>query len=142
MIDVYKQTLSILVNNYEQGIMIRKEGNSGYEFEELQPYDLDSDMDYKYVPGSTMPESRASRIDQALEYIQLGLITPEQFWRWHEKDISRDILEEMVEQKQAQMDAQQQDMDVINNSTDENEIYEALLRQKAQMGDVPEEQGE
>ena len=142
MIDVNKQTLSILVNNYEQGIMIRREGNSGYEFEELQPYDLDSDMDYKYVPGSTMPESRASRIDQALEYIQLGLITPEQFWRWHEKDISRDILEEMVEQKQAQMDAQQQDMDVINNSTDENEIYEALLRQKAQMGEVPEEQGE
>jgi hypothetical protein len=142
MIDVYKQTLSILVNNYEQGIMIRREGNSGYEFEELQPYDLDADMDYKYVPGSTMPESRASRIDQALEYIQLGLITPEQFWRWHEKDISRDILEEMVEQKQAQINAQQQDMDIINNSTDENEIYEALLRQKAQMGEVPEEQGE
>ena len=48
----------------------------------------------------------------------------------------------MVEQKQAQINAQQQDMDIINNSTDENEIYEALLRQKAQMGEVPEEQGE
>ena len=139
MVDLYKQTLSILVNNYESAIMIRRNIDSGYEFEEILPYDLDGDMDFKYVPGSTMPESRAQRIDQALEYIQIGLLTPEQFWRWHEKDISRDILEEMVEQRQAQVDAQEQDMEVINNSTDENEIYEALLRQKAQMGQVPEE---
>jgi len=142
MIDLYKQTLSILVNNYESAIMIRRSSDVGYEFEELQPYDLDEDMDFKYVPGSTMPESRASRIDQALEYIQIGLITPEQFWRWHERDISRDILEEMIEQKNAEMEAQQQDMDTINNSTDENEVYEALLRQKAQMGESLEEQGE
>ena len=142
MIDLYKQTLSILVNNYESAIMIRRSSDVGYEFEELQPYDLDEDMDFKYVPGSTMPESRASRIDQALEYIQIGLITPEQFWRWHERDISRDILEEMIEQKNAEREAQQQDMDTINNSTDENEVYEALLRQKAQMGESLEEQGE
>ena len=142
MIDVYKQTLSILVNNYESAISIRRASDMGYEFEALQPYDLDGDMDFKYVPGSTMPESRASRIDQALEYIQLGLLTPEQFWRWHEKDISKDILEEMVEQKQAAIEAQQQDMDLINSSTDENEVMEALLRQRAQMGAIPEEEGE
>lgn len=111
----------------------------GYEFEEILPYDLDADMDFKYIPGSTMPESRASRIDQALEYIQLGLLTPEQFWRWHEKDISRDILEEIVDQKRAEQEAQQMDMDVINSSTDENEVYEALLRQQGQMGPTEEE---
>jgi len=139
MIDLYKHSLSILVNNYESGVMIRKSSDMGYEFEEILPYDLDADMDFKYIPGSTMPESRASRIDQALEYIQLGLLTPEQFWRWHEKDISRDILEEIVDQKRVEQEAQQMDMDVINSSTDENEVYEALLRQQGQMGPTEEE---
>ena len=89
-----------------------------------------------------MPESRAQRIDQALEYVQLGLLTPEQFWRWHEKDISRDILEEMIDQKRMAQEAQQADMDILNNSTDENEIMEALLRKQAQMGAVPGEEKE
>ena len=96
-------------------------------------------MDFKYVPGSTMPESRANRIDQALDYIQLGLLTPEQFWRWHEKDISKDILEEIIEQKKQEEEIQKQQMETLNTSTDENEIMETLLQQRAQMGAVPEE---
>ena len=111
----------------------------GYEFESIQPYELSDNMDFKYVPGSSMPESRASRIDQALEYVQIGLLTPEQFWRWHEKDISKDILEEIIEQKKMQQQQQQQQMETLNSSTDENEIMETLLNQRAQMGAVPEE---
>ena len=34
------------------------------------------------------------------------------------------------------------DMDILNNSTDENEIMEALLRKQAQMGAVPGEEKE
>ena len=139
IIDIYKQTLSILVNNYESEITIRRNTQMGYEFESIQPYQLSDDMDFKYVPGSSMPESRASRIDQALEYVQIGLLTPEQFWRWHEKDISKDILEEIIEQKKMQQQMQQQQMDTLNTSTDENEIMETLLQQRAQMGAVPEE---
>ena len=142
IVELYKKTLSILVNNYEEAIVIRKVNATGYEFEKLQPYDLDDDMDFKYIPGSSMPESRAQRIDQALEYVQLGLLSPEQFWRWHEKDISRDILEEMIEQKRMAQEAQEADMEILNNSTDENEIMEALLRKQAQMGAVPEEEKE
>ena len=139
VIDVYKQTLSILVNNYESEITIRRNTQMGYEFESIQPYQLSEDMDFKYVPGSSMPESRASRIDQALEYVQIGLLTPEQFWRWHEKDISKDILEEIIEQKKMQQQLQQQQMETLNSSTDEKEIMETLLNQRAQMGAVPEE---
>ena len=139
IIDIYKQTLSILANNYESAIIIRRNTQMGYEFKQIQPYELTDDMDFKYVPGSSMPESRASRIDQALEYVQMGLLTPEQFWRWHEKDISKDILEEIIEQKKQQQQIQQQQMDILNNSTDENEIMETLLQQRAQMGAVPEE---
>jgi len=142
IVELYKKTLSILVNNYEEAIVIRKTNATGYEFDKLQPYDLDEDMDFKYVPGSSMPESRAQRIDQALEYVQIGLLSPEQFWRWHDKDISRDILEEMIEQKKMAQEAQEADMEVLNNSTDENEIMEALLRKQAQMGAVPEEEQE
>lgn len=142
IIDLFRHSLSILVNNYEQAIVIRRNNQSGYEFETFQPYELDADMDFKYVPGSSMPESRAQRIDQALDYVQLGLLTPEQFWRWHEKDISRDILEEMIDQKRMAQEAQQADMDILNNSTDENEIMEALLRKQAQMGAVPGEEKE
>ena len=139
IIDIYKQTLSILVNNYESEITIRRNTQMGYEFESIQPYQLSDDMDFKYVPGSSMPESRANRIDQALEYVQLGLLSPEQFWRWHEKDISKDILEEIIEQKKMQQQMQQQQIDTINTSTDEKEIKETLLNQRAQMGAVPEE---
>jgi len=139
IIDIYKHTLSILANNYESAIIIRRNTQMGYEFKQIQPYELTDDMDFKYVPGSSMPESRASRIDQALEYVQMGLLTPEQFWRWHEKDISKDILEEIIEQKKMMQQRQQQQMDVLNNSTDENEIMETLLQQRAQMGAVPEE---
>ena len=138
-IDLYKKTLSILVNNYEAQITIRKNTQTGYEFTNIQPYELTEDMDFKYVPGSSMPESRAHRIDQALEYIQLGLLTPEQFWRWHEKDISKDILEEIIAEKRMQEQLQQQQMDTLNTSTDEQEIMETLLQQRAQMGAVPEE---
>ena len=138
-IDLYKHTLSILVNNYESEITIRKTNETGYEFNVIQPYDLSDDMDFKYIPGSSMPESRASRIDQALDYVQIGLLTPEQFWRWHEKDISRDILEEIVEQKRMAQEMQQRDMETLNSSTDENEIMEPLLKQRAQMGAVPAE---
>lgn len=139
IIDIYKHTLSILANNYESAIIIRRNTQMGYEFKQIQPYELTDDMDFKYVPGSSMPESRASRIDQALEYVQMGLLTPEQFWRWHEKDISKDILEEIIEQKKMMQERQQQQMDTLNNSTDENEIMETLLQQRAQMGAVPEE---
>ena len=139
ILDLYKKTLSILVNNYEAVITVRKNNQTGYEFTSIQPYELTEDMDFKYVPGSTMPESRANRIDQALDYIQLGLLTPEQFWRWHEKDISKDILEEIIDNKRMQEQMQQQQMETINTSTDENEIMEALLQQRAQMGAVPEE---
>ena len=139
IIDTYKHTLSILANNYESAIIIRRNTQMGYEFKQVQPYELTDDMDFKYVPGSSMPESRASRIDQALEYVQMGLLTPEQFWRWHEKDISKDILEEIIEQKKQQQQMQQLQMETLNNSTDENEIMETLLQQRAQMGAVPEE---
>ena len=139
IIDTYKQTLSILANNYESEIIIRRNTQMGYEFKQVQPYELTDDMDFKYIPGSSMPESRASRIDQALEYVQMGLLSPEQFWRWHEKDISKDILEEIIEQKKQQQQIQQQQMDTLNSSTDENEIMETLLQQRAQMGAVPEE---
>ena len=139
IMDLYKKTLSILVNNYEAVITIRKNTQEGYEFTNIQPYELTEDMDFKYVPGSSMPESRASRIDQALDYIQLGLLTPEQFWRWHEKDISKDILEEIIAEKKMQQQMQEQQMETLNTSTDENEIMETLLQQRAQMGAVPEE---
>ena len=139
IIDLYKKTLSILVNNYEAVITVRKNTQAGYEFTDIQPYELTEDMDFKYVPGSTMPESRANRIDQALDYIQLGLLTPEQFWRWHDKDISKDILEEIIEAKRMQEKLQEQQMETLNKSTDENEIMETLLNQRAQMGAVPEE---
>ena len=139
IMDLYKKTLSILVNNYEAVITIRKNTQEGYEFTNIQPYELTEDMDFKYVPGSSMPESRASRIDQALDYIQLGLLTPEQFWRWHEKDISKDILEEIIAEKKMQQQMQEEQMETLNTSTDENEIMETLLQQRAQMGAVPEE---
>ena len=139
IMDLYKKTLSILVNNSEAVITIRKTTQEGYEFTNIQPYELTEDMDFKYVPGSSMPESRASRIDQALDYIQLGLLTPEQFWRWHEKDISKDILEEIIAEKKMQQQMQEQQMETLNTSTDENEIMETLLQQRAQMGAVPEE---
>ena len=34
---------------------------------------------------------------------------------------------------------QEQQMETLNSSTDENEIMETLLQQRAQMGAVPEE---
>ena len=135
IIDCYKYTLSILKNNYEKVIEVRKftEG-TGLEFRIVNPFELDDDMDYKYLPGSSMPESRASRFDQAMELIQLGLLNPEQFWRWTQKDISKEILEELLEQKKMIEEQKQADMQTIGTSTDEDEIMEAKLRLMHQMG--------
>jgi hypothetical protein len=141
VIDLYKYTLSILKNNYEKVIEVRKftEG-TGLEFRVVNPFELDDDMDYKYIPGSSMPESRASRFDQAMELVQLGLLDREQFWRWTQKDISKEILEELLEQKKMMEEQKQADMETIGSSTDEDEIMEAKLRLMHQMGyENPEE---
>ena len=87
-----------------------------------------------------MPESRASRFDQAMELVQLGLLDREQFWRWTQKDISKEILEELLEEKKMMEEQKQADMETIGSSTDEDEIMEAKLRLMHQMGyENPEE---
>ena len=122
-------------SNYEDSIRVRKEAETGgYEFIEIAPYDIDPDLDFKYVPGSTMPESRAQRIDQALDYMQMGLLDPEKFWKWHDRDMSREILNEIMEEKQMQQDAMERDQEVLSGSTDPREIEDALLRQREAQG--------
>ena len=136
IINIYKMTLEMLSKNYGKAINIRRqsEDDSGYEFKTVMPYDLDSDMDFKYVPGSSMPESRASRFDQAIDLLQLGLLDQEKFWRWTQKDISKEILDEILEQKQAQMMQMQQDAQIMQESEDPDEITNAKLRMREMMG--------
>lgn len=141
IISLYKYVLYMLKNNYSENIKVRtySQEESMYEFYEITPYKLDDDMDFKYVPGSSMPESRASRFDQALDLVQMGLLTPEQFWRWTQKDISKEILEEMMEQKRMQQEQMQQQQAVMQESTDPQEIEDALLIQQA-MGQAGQEE--
>ena len=143
VIDCYRMTLSMLKNNYEKVIEIRNynEG-TGLEFKIVAPYNLDDDMDYKYIPGSSMPESRASRFDQAMDLIQLGVLDAEKFWRWTQKDISKEILEEILEAKRAEQEQQMADMMAMQEGTDEDEIMEAKLRMLHQMGYVNPEEGQ
>ena len=133
VVDLYRFTLEILKNNYEEPIQMRNvsKETGQYEFRTVNPYEIDSDMDYRYIPGSALPENRASRFDQALELVQLGLLTPEQFWRWTQKDISKDILEEILEQKKVMQEGMQRDQDTLENSTDKEEILNTLLKRKA-----------
>ena len=135
VISLYKNTLAMLKYNYEEDIEIRTFSENGqYEFYKVAPYELDDDIDFKYVPGSSLPESRASRFDQALDLVQLGLLTPEQFWRWTQKDISKEILEEMLEQKRAMQENMQRDQETLENSTDKEEIMDILLKNRAMQG--------
>ncbi len=145
IIDVYKMVLSLLVNNYSKTISIRKyaEDGSGYEFKEIQPYELDMDMDFSYVPGSSMPDSRAHRMDQAVDLLQLGLLDAESFWRWTQGDITKDILDQIAQSKAEQQRQIESEVDTISQSTDEDEIMDSLLRYRSLNGieDMPEEQG-
>jgi len=134
VIDMYKYALHIIKYNFTDTISIRTVEDGQYSFNEYNPYDIDADMDFKYVPGSTMPESRASRIDQAIDYLKLGVITPEQFWRWHNKDISGDILEEIIEQKRMAKEQMAKDQEILQTSTNEDEIMDAQLRLREMMG--------
>lgn len=134
IISMYRLTLNLLVNNYEQPINVRRITETGYEFEQVNPYDLSQDLDFKYIPGSSMPESRANRFDQALDLVQLGLLDQEKFWRWTQKDISKEILEEMLEQKKQQQEALQQQQQIMETSTDEDEIMNAQLAMRQLMG--------
>ena len=136
IIDIYKMTLSLIVNNYDKSIDIRRfsDDGTGYEFNQVQPYELSEDMDYKYIPGSSLPESRASRMDQAIDLLQLGLLDAESFWRWTQADITKDILDQIAQSRAQKQEQMQGEMDVIGSSTDENEILEALLRQRELSG--------
>tara|TARA_R100000808_G_C2150475_1_gene159211 strand:+ start:902 stop:2608 length:1707 start_codon:yes stop_codon:yes gene_type:complete len=135
IIDAYKITLQMLNQNYEQAISIRiATDDGGYGFRTIAPYDIDFDMDFKYIPGSSLPESRGARFDQAIDLLQLGLLDQEQFWRWTQKDISKDVLEGIIQQKQMQQQQLQAEMDTLQNSTNEDEIMDALLRQRETSG--------
>jgi hypothetical protein len=129
-------TLDLLSNNYSRTISIRKpaDDGTGFMFEEIQPYDLDTDMDFSYVPGSSLPESRASRMDQALDLIQVGLLDQESFWKWTQVDGTKEMIDQISKMKAERERAKQQELDVMQNSTDEDEILEALLRQRELTG--------
>ena len=135
VVNLYKHTLSMLRYNYEQSIDIRSTSDSGgYDFKKVDPTELDIDLDFKYVPGSSLPESRASRMDQALDLIQIGLLDPEKFWRWTQKDISKDILEEILQAKKMQQESMARDNEILQSSDDPEEILNAKLRMREQMG--------
>ena len=142
IIEVYKQTLTLLKNNYEKDIDIRKfnQSGAGYEFYQVNPTEIDDDMDFKYVPGSSMPESRASRFDQALDLIQLGLLDPKQFWMWTQKDMSKEILDEILEAEKSQEQEMQRLTEVLNTSNNPAEIQQAQLMLRELMGQNPPQQ--
>jgi hypothetical protein len=91
-------------------------------------------MDFSYVPGSSLPESRASRMDQALDLIQVGLLDQESFWKWTQVDGTKEMIDQISKMKAERERAKQQELDVMQNSTDEDEILEALLRQRELTG--------
>ena len=136
IIDLNKMTLNLLANNYGKVITIRQdaEDGSGYEFNSITPYDLDPDMDFKYVPGSSLPDSRISRMDQAIDLLQLGLLDESDFWRWTQSDITKDKMDKIAEQKAQAEQQMQGEMDVLNKSEDEDEIMDSLLRQREMSG--------
>jgi hypothetical protein len=136
IVDLNKMTLNLLANNYGNKITIRmdSEDGTGYEFEEINPYDLDPDLDFKYIPGSSMPESRVSRMDQAIDLLQLGVLDEGDFWRWTQSDITKDKMDQIAQQKAMQEAMMQQEMSILQNSTDEDEIMDALLRQREMSG--------
>ena len=146
IIDIYKMVLHLLVNNYPKSISIRRfaDDGNGYEFKQIHPYDLDGDMDFSYVPGSSLPESRAARMDQAVDLLQLGLLDAESFWRWSQGDITKDILNQIAQAKAERQQQLEQEVQTIQNSTDEDEIMDSLLRYRELSGaaqqDMPEEQ--
>jgi len=146
IIDIYKMTLQIISKNYPKAISIRKfaEDGSGYKFEEINPYDLDPDLDFKYVPGSSLPESRVGRRDEAIDLLQLGLLDAESFWRWTQGDITKEILQSISQAKAQRQQQLEAEVETISNSTDEDEIMDSLLRYRelsgAAQNDVPEEQ--
>ena len=128
--------LNLLVNNYPKSISIRRfaEDGSGYEFKQIQPYDLDSDMDFSYVPGSSMPDSRAGRRDEAIDLLQLGLLDAESFWRWTQGDITKDILNQIAQAKAERQRQLEAEVNTIENSTDEDEVMDSLLRYRELSG--------
>ena len=139
IVDMYRMTLYLMKHNYSKDINIRKrsEDGSGWDFVKIHPYKLDHELDISYVPGSSMPESRASRFDQAVELLQLGLLDEQSFWEWTQKDTTNERLEEIAKAKAEQAKQIQQEMDIINNSTSEDEIMDALLRQREISGMGP-----
>lgn len=132
VVELYRMTLHLLAKNYSKPISIRRraEDGTGYEFIKVQPYNLDPDMDFHYVPGSAMPESRANRMDQAIDLLQLGLLDQESFWLWTQRDITQDKLDEIAKARAEKQQALQAEMDTISNSTDEDEILDSLLRSR------------
>lgn len=136
IIDIFKQTLTLLAKNYAETISVRRyiEDGSGYQFEDIQPYDLDPDMDFKYKEGSSMPESRVGRFDSAIDLLQLGLLDEEGFWRWTQMDITKEKLEEIAQARKQRQEAVQKEVETISQSTDEDEIMDSLLRYRELTG--------
>ena len=73
-------------------------------------------------------------MDQAMDLIQMGLLDQEKFWRWTQKDISQEILDEILEQKKLAVEQMQKDMQTMQQSTDPAEIENAQLRLREGMG--------
>ena len=134
VIDLYKMSLSLFKNNYENAIEVRKNTDAGFEFTNINPYDIDDDLDFKYVPGSSMPESRASRIDQALDLVQMGLLQPDQFWMWTQRDLSQDIIKEIAQKNKAIQEETMRLQEIINTSEDKQEIEDAILQLREMTG--------
>ena len=81
-----------------------------------------------------MPESRASRMDQAIDLLQLGLLDEKSFWKWTQQDQTKERLDSLAQQEAMQEQQMAQEMDIMQNSTDEDEIMDAILRQREGSG--------
>ena len=81
-----------------------------------------------------MPESRASRIDQALDLVQMGLLQPDQFWMWTQRDLSQDIIKEIAQRNKAIQEEVARLQEIINTSEDKQEIEDAIIQLREMTG--------
>lgn len=144
VVDAYRLTVELLKDNYEGTITVRKQTDTGWEFKEVHPGELSkAEVDFKYVPGSSLPESRAARRDEAVEFFANGILKDHiQMWKWMEKDCSREFLQEELEAKRLAQEELEQDLQTIQDGTDEDEIMDALIRVREALGYGSEEQPE
>lgn len=152
VVPLFRQTIKLL-RRYEQPIIVKKSGDAMLrdEYRAVMPDEIATEVNLRYVPGSSMSDSRGARLDEAMELLGRQILqTREEFLNYAMQGYAylKKLQDQEQEQKRRMQEEMLEDMQILQRaeegdpSISEDDIMGAKLRIGERMGSFEQPGGQ